>query len=203
MAQKRPQKCTIDSITFSVYRRLHNSQTFFREAVIWRRLVHPNVLLPLGITVTPVQLISNWMPGGDLPEYINKNSDADRLGLVGVPAVVFTSRSLLLQAVRCRQGSLLPPFPRRRSWGPQGSLCFFKISPFTAVLTSGQANVLVDDSGHARVTDFGLAGVTQSLSHQHIHTVRWTAPEVLKEGPLSKEADIFSFAMVMIEVSHG
>ena len=25
------------------------------------------------------------MPGGDLPEYIKKNSDADRLGLVGVP----------------------------------------------------------------------------------------------------------------------
>ena len=29
------------------------------------------------------------MSGGDLPTYIKKNTDADRLGLVGAPAVVF------------------------------------------------------------------------------------------------------------------
>ena len=33
------------------------------------------------------------------------------------------------------------------------------------------------------------------------HTARWTAPEILtEEGTYSKEADVFSFAMVMIEV---
>ena len=51
---------------------------------MWKRLTHPNVLPLLGVTVTPLQLISYWMPGGDLQEYIKKNSDADRLGLVGV-----------------------------------------------------------------------------------------------------------------------
>jgi len=67
----------------------------------------------------------------------------------------------------------------------------------------------MDDSGHARITDFGLAVITQNLdsvrstSSQHGHTPRWAAPEVLKEGNSSKEADIFSFAMVMIEVCHG
>ena len=35
------------------------------------------------------------------------------------------------------------------------------------------------------------------------HTARWTAPEILNEGePYSREADVFSFAMVMIEVRH-
>ena len=35
----------------------------------------------------------------------------------------------------------------------------------------------------------------------HGHTVRWTVPEILnEEGIYSKEADIFSFAMVMIKV---
>ena len=64
----------------------------------------------------------------------------------------------------------------------------------------------MDDSGHARIADFGLATVTQNLdsrrsvSYQRGHTVRWTAPEVLNEGTYSTEADIFSFAMVMIEV---
>ena len=38
---------------------------------------------------------------------------------------------------------------------------------------------------------------------QYGSTPQWVAPEVLDEGPYSKEADIFSFAMVMIEVCYG
>ena len=72
-----------------------------------------------------------------------------------------------------------------------------------------QPNILVDDSGHVRIADFGLATVLQKLDSvqsapcQHGHTVRWAAPEVLNEGKCSKEADVFSFAMVMVEVSCG
>ena len=50
---------------------------------MWKRLTHPNILPLLGVTITPFQLVSNWMSGGDLPEYIKKYPDADRLGLVG------------------------------------------------------------------------------------------------------------------------
>ena len=78
---------------------------------------------------------------------------------------------------------------------------------FATPLTRVQPNILVDDTGHARITDFGLAAVTQNLdsirclSEDHGDTARWTAPEILsEEGTYSKEADIFSFAMVMIEV---
>jgi len=66
----------------------------------------------------------------------------------------------------------------------------------------------VDDSGSALIADFGLAMITQnpdsilSISHQRGHTPRWTAPEILNDGMHSKEADIFSFAMVMIEVRY-
>ena len=64
-------------------------------------------------------------------------------------------------------------------------------------------NILVDDSGHARITDFGLPTITQdseSPQNTGLYTARWAAPEVLRDGVCSKEADIFSFAMVMIEV---
>ena len=41
----------------------------------------------------------------------------------------------------------------------------------------------------------------RTTSRQHGHSARWAAPEILKEqGAHSKKADIFAFAMVMIEV---
>ena len=52
--------------------------------MVWKHLKHPNIVPFLGVTMDPIQLISDWMPGGDLTEYIANNPDADRLGLVGV-----------------------------------------------------------------------------------------------------------------------
>jgi len=52
---------------------------------MWKRLTHPNIVPLLGVTVTPFQLISNRMFGGDLPDYLKKSSDVNRLGLVGAP----------------------------------------------------------------------------------------------------------------------
>ena len=57
---------------------------------MWKRLTHPNILPLRGVTIAPLQLISDWMSGGDLPGYIENNPNADRLGLVGVPPIVFT-----------------------------------------------------------------------------------------------------------------
>jgi len=65
---------------------------------MWKRLTHPNVLPLLGVTITPPQLISGWMPGGDLSRYIKKHPGADRLGPVGFLPVVLTLRLLLLLA---------------------------------------------------------------------------------------------------------
>ena len=76
-------------------------------------------------------------------------------------------------------------------------------------LTFTQSNILVDGSGCARIADFSLARVTQDLDHSlsalfdRGHAVRWTAPEILQgHGTYSKRADVFSFAMVIIEVRY-
>lgn len=65
----------------------------------------------------------------------------------------------------------------------------------------------MDDSGRVRITDFGLATVPQGsdpkCSLLDEHNARWAAPEILDGlGMYSKEADIFAFAMVMIEVRY-
>ena len=75
-------------------------------------------------------------------------------------------------------------------------------------LTRAQPIILVDATGHARITDFGLATVARNFdsarsSGDQGHTARWTAPEILsEEASYSKEADVFAFAMVAIEVRH-
>ena len=66
---------------------------------------------------------------------------------------------------------------------------------------------MVDKSGNARLVDFGLAAIARNphslrstLDEGHA-TGRWCAPEILRgEQRTSKESDIFSFGMVIIEV---
>ena len=72
--------------------------------------------------------------------------------------------------------------------------------------TLEQPNILVENTGQVRIADFGLAKIARNLdsmrsaSYQSGFTARWVAPEVWNTGECSKPADIFSFAMVMIEV---
>ena len=80
----------------------------------------------------------------------------------------------------------------------------------TGILIPNQPNVLVDATGHAMITDCGLAIVTRNLDSirsapdEHRDSTRWFAPEILtNQGTFSKEADVFSFAMVIIEVRCG
>ena len=68
----------------------------------------------------------------------------------------------------------------------------------------------MDVTGHALITDFGLVTVTRNLnlirdaSAEYGDGARWIAPEILdNRGAYSKEADVFSFAMVTIEVRSG
>jgi len=69
-----------------------------------------------------------------------------------------------------------------------------------------QPNIMVDESGKARITDFGLAAIARNPHSQRStldedgHSARWCAPEVLKSEPASKESDVFSFGMVIVEV---
>ena len=91
--------------------------------------------------------------------------------------------------------------------GDLKGVCGCSRSGLITWLTPRQANILVDASGHARITDFGLAAVTQDLDlirsglGERGDSGRWIAPEILDgRGTYSKEGDVFSFGMVMIEV---
>ena len=54
---------------------------------MWKYLEHQNIVRFLGATTTPLQLVSEWMPEGDLTEYIKEHPGADRLDLVGTSPI--------------------------------------------------------------------------------------------------------------------
>ena len=62
----------------------HHPQRFCKEAVLWKRLAHKNVLPFLGISkdVGEFCWISPWMKNGTILEYIRDNSQINTLELV-------------------------------------------------------------------------------------------------------------------------
>ena len=62
----------------------------------------------------------------------------------------------------------------------------------------------MDGSGCARITDFGLAqDALDEAVPTDAYSARWAAPELLAgSGTPSTEADVFSFAMVVVEVRY-
>ena len=60
---------------------------FFREVLIWRWLKHENFVPFVGATLENLQIMSGWMPNGDLTAYIKHRSSANRVALVRLPLI--------------------------------------------------------------------------------------------------------------------
>ena len=62
----------------------YRHQMFCKEVVIWKRISHPNIVPFLGVLEGPAPLcmVSEWMPNGNVRDYVGKNPEASRLQLV-------------------------------------------------------------------------------------------------------------------------
>ena len=60
------------------------TKAFYKEAIMWKRLEHQNVVAFIGVTQNPLQFVSEWMPNGTITEYINEKPGANRVGLVSI-----------------------------------------------------------------------------------------------------------------------
>lgn len=59
-------------------------KVFCEEAAMWKRISHPNIVPFLGVSKAPAPLsmVSEWMPNGNVREYVVKNSETSRLQLL-------------------------------------------------------------------------------------------------------------------------
>ncbi|OCB91949.1 kinase-like protein [Sanghuangporus baumii] len=162
---------------------------FIKEALLWRRLVHQNVLPFLGISrdefAPQIALVSRWMEKGSLVEYLSQTPSADcpKLAL-GVARGLEYLHGLKPQIIH---GDLRA------------------------------ANVLIDDNEEPRIADFGLAKVIDShgtslnmTSFKGEGSARWQAPELLNIDyfgeelyKVSEKTDVYAFSCVCVEIFTG
>ena len=75
-------------------------------------------------------------------------------------------------------------------------------SPAVLHLNLKSANVLLDEHGTAKVSDFGLsvAKAESAVVTSHIGSPQWTPPEALRGQRPGAAADTYSFGMLLYEV---
>jgi hypothetical protein len=67
------------------------------------------------------------------------------------------------------------------------------------------ANIMIDGRGHARIMDFGLAGVAADLNGggHRAGTPAYMAPEQLERGEVSARSDVYALGLVLYEIFAG
>ncbi|KZT30904.1 kinase-like protein [Neolentinus lepideus HHB14362 ss-1] len=163
-------------------------KTFYREAVLWGQLRHPNIYPFLGVCKHLFEkrpcMVSPWSYYGNITEFLEKHTDHDRLSLLLDVATGLT---------------YLHGHDRKLVHGDLKG-----------------ANILINKSLRACITDFGLSDFVESYTMTCPSCVlngslRWMPPEALaymlghtRSLPIrNPSGDVYSFACVCLEIYTG
>ena len=164
-------------------------------------------------------MVSEWMANGNINQYVKAHQDANRFKLVG-----FTYGALLPSPVaeisitpvarrRCK-GPDLSAHLGNDPWGSEGGASLKAGTSFLSLTgLHRQDNILVDGTGNARLTDFGLLTIhldsTTTTSHGG-GSSRWMSPELfdperfgVEDSRRTKSSDCYALGMVVYEVLTG
>jgi len=157
------------------------SRVFYKEVTIWKRLSHPNIVPFLGVTddPAPLSIVLEWMPNGDVRQFVKDHPEADRLQLL----LDVCNGLQVLHDHGVVHGDLKS----------------------ANILINGLGWACLTDFGLSSITSLNC---TENSANGPGGSCRWTAPELMylsKDQPSrpTKQSDIYAFAMVTIEVFTG
>ncbi|XP_021760999.1 serine/threonine-protein kinase STY46-like [Chenopodium quinoa] len=151
-----------------------SEEEFAQEVAILREVQHDNVVRFIGAcTKSPdLCIVTEYMPGGSLYNYLHKNRRALKLS------------ELLKFAIDVSKGM---------EYLHHNDIIHRDLK---------SANLLMDTFQVVKVADFGVARFLhqEGVMTAETGTYRWMAPEVINHQPYDQNADIFSFAIVLWEL---
>ncbi|XP_075110348.1 serine/threonine-protein kinase VIK-like isoform X5 [Nicotiana tabacum] len=156
---------------------------FLKELALWQKLRHPNIVQFLGVLKQSDRLIflTEYLRNGSLYDQLRKKGRLDPLTAVAYALDIARGMNYLHQHK--------PHAIIHRDLTPR--------------------NVLQDEAGHLKVTDFGLSKIAQQKdSYGYKMTggtgsYRYMAPEVYRRESYGKSVDVFSFALIVHEMFQG
>ncbi|XP_028786918.1 probable serine/threonine-protein kinase SIS8 isoform X2 [Neltuma alba] len=153
-------------------------EEFISEVRIMKRLRHPNVVLFMGAITKPpnLSIVTEFLPRGSLYRLIHRpNNQLDE-------------RRRLRMALDAARGMNY----------------LHNCSPVIVHRDLKSPNLLVDKNWVVKVCDFGLSRVKHSTflsSRSTAGTAEWMAPEMLRNEPSNEKCDVFSFGVILWELS--
>ncbi|KAF3441343.1 hypothetical protein FNV43_RR15257 [Rhamnella rubrinervis] len=157
--------------------------TFLKELALWKKLRHPNIVQFLGVINKPDRLIflTEYLRNGSLHDILRKKGRLDPQTAVAYALDIARGMNYLHQHK--------PHAIIHRDLTPR--------------------NVLQDEAGRLKVTDFGLSKIAQEkdvLGYKmtgRTGSYRYMAPEVYRRESYGKSVDVFSFALIVHEMFQG
>jgi len=153
------------------------------EVEILSKLRHPNIVLFIGISLTPTlaAMVTEWCERGALSDMLKSHSEK------------ISARTCLKLALDIARGM----------WYLHSSERLLIIHRDLK-----SPNVLIGLAGSAKVADFGLAVMKERLpSDQHDHefhgnagTPQWMAPEIMRREEYGQKVDVYSFGITLTEL---
>lgn len=157
---------------------------FLREIDALSHIRHPHVVPFLGAVLEPPQkcwLISEFMHGGTLARWLH-----------GSPGASAPSRPLLARLRMVYDVA-------------QGMCALEATNPPILHRDLKPTNIFIDDAGHARVGDFGLArrlmpGGSATLTGE-TGTYLYMSPEMIRHDVYDQKTDVWSFGVLLAEAA--
>ncbi|KAG6385282.1 hypothetical protein SASPL_154114 [Salvia splendens] len=160
-------------------------KAFRDELALLQKIRHPNVVQFLGAVTqsSPMMIVTEYLPKGDLHEYLK------------------------------RKGPLKPATALRFAMDIARGMNYLHEIKSEAIVHRDlePSNILLDDSGHLKVADFGVSKLLKVANRIkedaplacHDSSYRYVAPEVFRNEEYDTKVDVFSFALILQEMIEG
>ncbi|KAG8921797.1 hypothetical protein FRC00_008220, partial [Tulasnella sp. 408] len=183
---------------------IKDMERFERQVNIWRTLIHPNILTLYGWCY-----IGRDMWVSCIPCYfgISSLNDGATLAVSSLHGLKTKMQGTTWQGKGCRMST---NFKLGKTIEIAQGLQYLHGRGFLHADVE-PSNVLIDESGHARLGDFTLAKALDSnervgpssQSSCDLASLRYQPPEVMLDEDITTAADIWSWAMTFLEIVSG